>query len=89
MPKEGGVGHVLTLTGLNWDDSAGARPGDNVLQDGEGAIFYLDPNGDPVEQYARITLGMDGRLEFLFDNATWYIDGAFTESVPSRVPWAF
>lgn len=85
-PEGGGSGHVVTLTGLSFDDmdGDGSWDADAVGMDKEVAkLIYLDPND--VTEKKQPTLSLNGsRLEFEWwgDQRVWYVEGAFTESVP-------
>jgi len=80
-PKDGGVGHAITLTGLCWED----KDGDKSWDPGEtpNKILYADPNQRdwkaPMEGLVAVT---GGRIEFKWwqDEKIWYIDHAWSES---------
>ena len=81
-PKDGGTGHAVTLTGLYYNDKDGNGRWDSAA-DELAELIYLDPNDVTKKKYATLS-AQDGRLEFTRwqDNRVWYVQGAFSESVP-------
>jgi hypothetical protein len=86
LPEDGGSGHVVTLTGLSFDDKDGDGVWDQTatgLAKELSNMIYLDPND--VSKKQQPILSLDGeRLEFEWwgDKRVWYVEGAFSESVP-------
>ena len=75
-----GGGHALTLTSFYWDDD-----GDNVIEQGEAGIDYIDPLTG-LWADSSIWHGSDGRIETSFGGGSW-IGVALAES-PVPAPGA-
>jgi len=77
----GGGAHGITLTRLCFVDS----DGDGKWDPGERRkMRYLDPNGDPIEREAILSVGPGGRLEFDWwqEPFKWFLGATYTESIP-------
>ncbi|MBN1512615.1 MAG: PEP-CTERM sorting domain-containing protein [Phycisphaerae bacterium] len=82
-PKTGGAGHAITLTSLKFNDLGSPGNGRWDPATEEAKIDYLDPNDTSQVKWATVSL-TGSRLEFEWwqDSQTWYIDHAWTESIP-------
>lgn len=74
-PDGGGTGHVLTLTGMTWQDD-----GDGNIESGEATIDYINPDGGVAQQSSIFMSG--GQLWTSYNGSMWSVDAAVKESVP-------
>ena len=75
-PVGGGFGHVMTLTGMTWQDTNS----NGVIDPGEATINYIDPVGATRDELPVTLVG--GELRMTYKGNSVYIDAAVKESIP-------